>query len=105
MTKESEQEVTVMPKKSVDDVLSVVLFSSKKSGYIWAGLWARDHLLTVQAIEVSEDCLQHGEEGAVNVPKGISFQSWGSMVPPHPPTHPSKPATVLASPSQLATLS
>jgi len=39
MTKESAQEVTVMPRKSVDDVLSVVLFSSKKSGCIWAGLW------------------------------------------------------------------
>jgi len=33
MTKESAQEVTVMPRKSVDDVLSVVLFSSKISGY------------------------------------------------------------------------
>jgi len=32
MTKESAQEVTVMPKKSVDDVLSVALFSSKNLG-------------------------------------------------------------------------
>jgi len=35
MTQESAQEVTVMPRKSVDDVLLVlVLFSSKKSGYM-----------------------------------------------------------------------
>jgi len=31
MTKESAQEVPVMPRKLVDDVISVVLFSSKKS--------------------------------------------------------------------------
>jgi len=34
MAKESAEEVTVMLRKSVDDVLSVVLFSSTKSGYM-----------------------------------------------------------------------
>jgi len=59
----SAQEVTVIPRKSVDDVLSVAFCSAVRRPGIWAGLWTRDHLLTLRSyicIEVRRLSLKRG---------------------------------------------